>query len=212
FLIAGALVGDDDRVQAGTGDSVTMFFMSAQGRTTVSLIDFCTGARNPPIHNAERAIDVTGDNVGVLCVMDAPSVARLRGWGWGSQPYHFTLKAWASGQEVAGGCDVITIRLVDVLGANHGYLRNLHHNRTASTWLRYYSSNGYGAQYGRILGYTTDDYDCGGSTRYHVHQGTLVSCMVVNQGFGPSDSRPVWDFWSFINAIDYTEGVGDCNP
>ncbi len=215
FLLIGALV-EGQRARVGAvGDSVDLLFMSAQGRTTVSPLDFCTGIGNPPIHGSERAIDVTGDNVASLCTMDASSVVRLRGWGWGSQAYHHTMGAWASGQASPYTCDVIMIGLRDVQGGLHGQLKFLHHNRTVSSTerLEYYSAPApYGAQYGRIVGYTTDDSECSNSTPYHVHQGTTVACMRVNNTFTPSEESPVWDFWSYINVVEYTEGIGGCDP
>lgn len=213
LLVGGLLVGGNGRVRA-VGDSVDLLFMSAQGRTTVSPLDFCTGTRNPPIHGAERAIDVTGDNVGSLCHMGASSEARLRAWGWGSQAYHHTMGAWASGQASPTACDIIMIGLKDVQGGLHGELKYMHHNRTVSSTfqMEFYSAPPpYGAQYGRLLGYTTDDSECSASTPYHVHQGTTVSCMDVNQTFTPSEESPVWDFWSYINVVEYTEGVGGCD-
>jgi len=34
--------------------------------------------------------------------------------------------------------------------------------------------------------------------------------MGVNGGLGPSDESPVWNFWSYINVITYTEGMHGC--
>jgi hypothetical protein len=36
--------------------------------------------------------------------------------------------------------------------------------------------------------------------------------MGVNGTFTPSEESPVWDFWSYINVVEYTEGIGGCDP
>lgn len=214
LLVGGLLAGGGSSARAA-GDTVSLLFMSAQGRTSASPIDFCTGTGNPPIHGSDRAIDVTGDNAGSLCAFNESSDARLRGWGWGSQAYHHTMGAWATGGVVQGGCDVVLIGLIDVGGGWHGQLRYLHMDRDVAEdyQLKYYSApTPYGAQYGRHVGDTTDDTDCSTQTEaWNVHQGTLIGCMGVNSGLGVSDESPVWDFWSYINVITYTEGMDNCD-
>ncbi len=212
LFASGLLAGGDGRARAASG-TIDLLFMSAQGRTTVSPLDFCTSSVSPPIHNPGRAIDVLGDNTGSLCAGEASSVARLRGWGFGSAPFHHTMSGWAVGGVNPAGCDNVFVGLIDVKGGLHGQLFNQHQSRTISSsfQMNFNAAPIWGAQYGYILGNTTRDNVGCTWVDYRVHQGTAIGCMGVNGALTASTQYDVWNFWSYINVITYTEGMHNCD-
>lgn len=153
-----------------------------------------------------------GDDSGSLCAGEVTNYAALRGWGFGGSSSHLTLRAYASGGIVSGGCDVVKLGMIDVMGGLHGELQYLHNsNTTGGSSLDMYSGSFPGQQRTRVYGATTVDNDgCGWTTR-HVHQGTLVDCMVVNGSLGVSTPYGVWDIDRYIHRLSYNEGNSLCS-
>jgi hypothetical protein len=193
------------------GPHIDLYFMSAANGTG-SPLKYCTGTFNPPIHGSDRAIDVPGDGTGSVCYGDNSSDTRLRGWGYGGSTNHHTMGVWASGGQVTGGCDVVLLGMIDVAGGLHGQLRYVHTTRTVPTNFQmqmWAGPNGYKSSSYKI-GVTTADDGCPWEG-YHVHQGTLLDCMTVNAGLVSATQYEIWNPWTFINLIDYAEGLHGCD-
>lgn len=208
LLVLGLVVSSGSSSSSrAAGPHIDLLFMSSLEYNN----DFCTGSWPEPIHSPYRAIDVIGDNAS--CAGNGSATTKMRAWGFGGTSSHHTMGAWASGGEVDGGCDEVRIGMIDVAGGWHGELAWLHTSRTilSSTQMKLYAAPSPGAARTYTIGSTTYDRDNCASTAYHVHQGTNLDCMTVNGGLVASTKYPVWHYATFINAIDYEEGLHNCD-
>jgi len=210
LLVLGLLVssGSSPSSQAA-GPHIDLLFMSSLAYND----EFCTGTGDPPIHPPYRAIDVLGDNVGSLCAGEASASSKMRAWGFGGTSSHHTMGAWASLYVVDPGCDQVRIGMIDVAGGLHGQLRWLHSSSTISPTyqMKLYAAPSPGAARTYTVGSTVYPEAGCTSTAYHVHQGTNLGCMNVNGGLTKSTPYDVWHYLTFINAIDYAEGLHGCD-
>ena len=209
LLVLGLVVssGSSPSSQAA-GPHIDLLFMSSVAYND----EFCTGTWDPPIHPPYRAIDVLGDSAS-LCAGNGSASSKMRAWGFGGTSSHHTMGAWASGGYVDGGCDIVRIGMIDVAGGLHGELVWFHTSRTisSSTQMKLYAAPSPGAARTYTVGSSTDDHVGCGWTAYHVHQGTNLGCMNVNGGLGDATEYPLWHYLTFINAIDYAEGLHGCD-
>lgn len=193
------------------GPHIDLYVMASQ--STGSPETWCTGLYSPPVHSPNRSIDVFGDGSGPVCEGDNASASRLRGWGFTTAANHVTMNVYPAGGFVSGGCDIVNLGMIDVMGGLHGELSWFHTSRTAATGVSLPLSAGPypGQQRTPTVGNTTLDNDGCGWTAYHVHQGTLVTCMAVNNGLSAVSSGKVWDINRYIHEIDYAEGLPLCD-
>lgn len=206
----GLLEGDVGTRAAGP--HIDLYFMTA-AQGTGSPAKWCTGSFNPPIHQSDRAIDVFGDGSGSTCLGSNSSTSDLRSWGFGGTVDHQTMGAWASGGAVVGGCDIVKIGMIDVLGGLHGELQDIHTSRTisTSTQMKLWAGPGNGEQRVFAIGNTTEDDDGCAWVGYHVHQGTLLDCMTVNAALQSTTQYSIWHPYFYISEIDYEEGLNGCD-
>lgn len=208
FAITLLSFGWPGRAQAA-GPHIDLYIMASQ----ITGSQWCTGSYNPPIHSPNWSIDVFGDGSGSVCLGDNSSTSRLRAWGFGGSSSHVTMNVYPAGGSVSGACDIVNLGMIDVQGGLHGELSWYHTSRTAPTGVSLPLSAGPypGQQRTRTVGATTADNDGCGWTAYHVHQGTLVSCMTVNGSLGATSAGNVWDIDRYIEEIDYSEGLSLCD-
>lgn len=121
--------------------------------------------------------------------------------------------AWASLYVVEAGCDQVRIGMIDVEGGWHGQLRWLHSSSTISPTyqMKLYAAPNPGAARTYTVGSTVYPETGCSSSAHHVHQGTDLSCMTVNGGLEASTAYAVWHYLTYINAIDYEEGLDACD-
>jgi hypothetical protein len=102
--------------------------------------------------------------------------------------------------------------MIDVMGGLHGQLRYLHSTRTVPSdfAMQLFAAPGSGATRSFVLGSTTSDDGCDWEG-YHVHQGTLLSCMTVNAALLPTTQYTIWNPYFFVSEIDYAEGLSGCD-
>jgi hypothetical protein len=194
------------------GPHIVIYTMASQSEG--SPLQWCTGLYNPPVHPPNRSIDVFGDSTVTPCMGDISSQSRLRTWGFGGTSNHLTLRAYASGGVSSMGCDIVNIGMIDVANGLHGQLQWLHTGRSLGDGVaaNVYAGPYPGYQSTTTIGFTTVDNDGGCSwVGYHVHQGTLVDCMVVNSSMSGTTIYNVWDVDRYLHEIDYAEGLALCD-
>ena len=209
LLVLGLVVSNGSLPSSrAAGPHIDLLFMSSLMYSD----QFCTGSWAEPIHPPYRAIDVFGDNAS-LCAGNGSATTKMRAWGFGGTSSHHTMGAWASLYVVDPGCDQVRIGMIDVAGGLHGQLRWLHSSSTisSSTQMKLYAAPNPGAARTYTIGSTVFPETSCSATAYHVHQGTDLSCMTVNGGLVASTKYPVWHYATFINAIDYEEGLHNCD-
>ena len=103
--------------------------------------------------------------------------------------------------------------MIDVAGGLHGELQWYHSARSIGSGvaMNVYAGPYPGYQSTTTVGYTTVDNDNCSWQGYHVHQGTLVDCMVVNTSMSGTTIYNVWDIDRYLHEIDYAEGLSLCD-
>jgi hypothetical protein len=217
FATASMLTGADP-ASAATWGQLSWMSARAYNQDGDSALDFCVQtAYHGGAYPNHVDVNVDGDYDGSPCYVESPSYVHSRIIGKRGA-YDWLARLEISSSVNNNACDMTEVRAYGYYDSTYrGRERYIHSYDSTAPRTFYITGNPGGLKHAIRIGNETWDYGCD-FTGYHVHQGGVSNCNVLNPIYGSptwfTDVVPPlpneWDEYYRINQFSFTEYNPPC--